>query len=80
MKVPRDISAEKLIQALSKLGYQVTRQKGSHVRLTAKINSEENHLTIPIHSPIKIGTLNKILKDITEQNKMNKEELLEKLF
>jgi predicted RNA binding protein YcfA (HicA-like mRNA interferase family) len=38
MKVPRDISAEKLIQSLIKLGYQITRQKGSHIRLTSSIN------------------------------------------
>jgi len=39
MKVPRDIFAEQLIKSLTKLGYQITRQKGSHIRLTALINS-----------------------------------------
>ncbi len=80
MKVPRDISAEQLIKSLTKLGYQITRQKGSHIRLTTLINSEEHHITIPNHSPVKIGTLNKILKDIAEHNSLSKEELIEKLF
>jgi len=80
MKVPRDISAEQLIKSLTKLGYQITRQKGSHIRLTTLINSEEHHITIPNHSPVKIGTLNKILKDIAEYNSLSKEELIEKLF
>lgn len=75
MKVPRDISAEQLIKSLTRLGYQITRQKGSHIRLTTLINSEEHHTTIPNHSPVKIGTLNKILKDIAEHNSLSKEEL-----
>jgi predicted RNA binding protein YcfA (HicA-like mRNA interferase family) len=34
MSVPRDLSGADLARALQKLGYTVTRQKGSHVRLT----------------------------------------------
>ncbi|MEG3849790.1 type II toxin-antitoxin system HicA family toxin [Microcoleus sp. herbarium19] len=56
MKLPRDLSGEALVTALSKLGYVVDRQTGSHIRLTTK-ESGEHHLTIPNHSPIKIGTL-----------------------
>lgn len=80
MKIPRDVSAEQLVQSLVKLGYKITRQKGSHIRLTSFINSEKHHITISNHSPIKIGTLNKILKDIAIHNGLNKEELIEKLF
>ena len=32
MKLPRDLSAEDLIQKLANLGYRVTRQTGSHIR------------------------------------------------
>ena len=80
MKIPRDFSAEQLVQSLVKLGYKITRQKGSHIRLTTFIKSEEHHITIPNHSPLKIGTLNKILKDIAIHYGLNKEELMEKLF
>ena len=80
MKIPRDVTAEYLIQVSKKLGYQVTRQKGSHVRLTVVINSEEHHLTIPNHSPIKIGTLNNILKDISLRFNLSKSELVDKMF
>jgi predicted RNA binding protein YcfA (HicA-like mRNA interferase family) len=34
MRLPRNISGDDLIKALSKYGYEVTRQTGSHVRLT----------------------------------------------
>jgi Predicted periplasmic or secreted lipoprotein len=63
MKLPRDIDAKNLIKALSKLGYQETRQVGSHIRLSIKVNDNQFHITIPNHSSIKIGTLNNILKE-----------------
>jgi len=34
MKLPRDISGEELAKLLRKYGYKVTRQTGSHMRLT----------------------------------------------
>ena len=34
MKLPRDLSGEQLAHALARLGYQVTRQTGAHLRLT----------------------------------------------
>lgn len=80
MKIPRDISAEQLIKGLAVLGYQITRQRGSHIRLTAVINSEEHHITIPNHTAIKIGTLNSILTDVASRNKLTKEEIILRLF
>ena len=34
MRLPRDVSAADLVKALNRLEYRVTRQKGSHIRLT----------------------------------------------
>lgn len=60
MKLPRDLSSDDLIKRLSVLGYETTRQTGSHIRLTTQ-QKGEHHLTIPTHNPLKIGTLNSIL-------------------
>jgi predicted RNA binding protein YcfA (HicA-like mRNA interferase family) len=79
VKTPRDIDARELIKILEKLGYIVTRQKGSHIRLTKTIATGEYHLTVPNHSPIKIGTMNNILNDVSSALEISKEELL-KLF
>lgn len=79
MKLPRDLSGEVLAKALEKLGYTVDRQTGSHIRLTTQENGE-NHITIPNHSPIKIGTLNAILRDIENHFDVTREELLTHLF
>ena len=34
MKLPRNVSGEQLAKALKVLGYEITRQTGSHFRLT----------------------------------------------
>jgi predicted RNA binding protein YcfA (HicA-like mRNA interferase family) len=54
VRLPRDLSAEDLIKALAKLGYEITRQTGSHIRLITQENGE-HHLTIPAHDPLKVG-------------------------
>ena len=79
MKLPRDMSGEVLAKALEKFGYPVDRQTGSHIRLTTQENGE-HHITIPNHSPIKIGTLNAILRDIENHFDLTREELLTQLF
>ncbi len=50
MKLPRDVDAPKLVAALRVLGYTVTRQKSSHIRVTTQQNGE-NHEVIPHHHP-----------------------------
>jgi len=56
MKLPRDLSGAELVKALGRVGYHVTRQSGSHVRLTTDTPSQ-HHVTIPAHDPLKVGTL-----------------------
>jgi len=36
MKLPRDVSGRELISALRKLGYETTRQRGAHIRITTQ--------------------------------------------
>ena len=79
MKLPRDISFEIFIRSLKKYGYKVTRQTGSHQRLTTS-KMGEHHITVPKHNPIKIGTMNNILKNIANHFNIKKQELIEKLF
>ncbi|MFZ1694054.1 MAG: type II toxin-antitoxin system HicA family toxin [Flavobacteriales bacterium] len=79
MKVPRDLTGRELIAALSKLGYSVTRQSGSHIRITTE-RSGTHHLTIPDHRPIKVGTLASIMRDLEQHHGMNRFELTRFLF
>nr|WP_321497961.1 type II toxin-antitoxin system HicA family toxin [uncultured Methanolobus sp.] len=51
-------SGKKAIKALTKMGFVVVRQKGSHVFL----QRGQDTVTMPLHSPLKKGTLNSVLK------------------
>nr|MDO8081788.1 type II toxin-antitoxin system HicA family toxin [Candidatus Freyarchaeota archaeon] len=79
MKIPRDISGEELCRLLKKYDYQITRQTGSHIRLTTILKGE-HHITIPRHKPLKVGTLNSILNDIASHLEIDKSELIKELF
>lgn len=79
MRLPRDISGAELVRALAKIGYKVTRQSSSHIRLTADVPSQ-HHVTIPAHDPLKVGTLSGILGDVANHCKISRDELLQRLF
>jgi predicted RNA binding protein YcfA (HicA-like mRNA interferase family) len=79
VKLPRDLSSEDLVKALARFEYLVDRQTGSHIRLTTQKNGE-HHVTIPAHDPLKVGTLNAILRDIAEHFGLSRDELIAELF
>lgn len=79
MRLPRDVPGLDLAKALARLGYQVTRQTGSHLRLTTQ-QAGEHHVTIPAHDPLKPGTLNAILREVAEHHALEREALLRELF
>ncbi len=73
--IPRDLSGTALIRGLAALGYAVTRQTGGHVRLTTE-QPTTHHLTVPLHSPLRIGTLAAILAAVESHHQLSREELL----
>jgi predicted RNA binding protein YcfA (HicA-like mRNA interferase family) len=79
MRLPRDISSTELIKLLQKFGYQISRQKGSHIRLTTT-KQGEHHITIPNHDPIRLGTLSSIITEIANHFKKTKEEIAKEIF
>ncbi len=79
MKTPRDISGEQLIKKLEAFGYYVSRQTGSHIRVT-RDGPPQHHVTIPNHDPLRLGTLNGILNDVAANLKMPRQILVQQLF
>lgn len=79
MKLPRDLSGAQLAKALARVGYSATRQSGSHLRLTAA-GPSEHHVTIPLHDPLRVGTLAAILADVAAHQEISRDELLDRLF
>jgi predicted RNA binding protein YcfA (HicA-like mRNA interferase family) len=79
MRVPRDLSGEGLSKALKKLGYEITRQNGSHMRLTTS-QKGVHHITIPAHRSLRLGTLSGILSEVATHFEIDRDQLLEKIF
>ena len=70
-KLPRNIKPQKLIQLLIKLGFELGKGKGSHVRLS---HSDGRWTQVAVHpGSVPIGTLRKIIN----QAELTEEEIVE---
>jgi len=79
MSLPRDLSGVELAKLLGKVGYSVSRQSGSHIRLTTT-HPTQHHITVPAHDPLKVGTLAAILGEVAAHLKTEREQLVRQLF
>jgi predicted RNA binding protein YcfA (HicA-like mRNA interferase family) len=77
-KLPRDVSGDDLVGALTRFGYVTVRQTGSHIRMTTRAGGE-NHVTVPKHRAIKPGTLGAILDNVASHAGITRDELLQRL-
>ena len=50
------------------------------MRMTRIVDGEEQHVTIPRHSALRVGTLSAILSTVAQQLGMTKEALIQALF
>lgn len=57
------VSGNDAVRAFEKLGYQVVRQKGSHIRMRDDANPTHQPLTIPNHKELKPGLLRRLIRD-----------------
>ena len=80
MKLPRDVGGQELAHLLKQYGYHISRQRGSHLRLSSSMMGGEHHLSIPKHQPLKLGTLSAVLTDVAGYLEMDKRDLASELF
>jgi predicted RNA binding protein YcfA (HicA-like mRNA interferase family) len=82
VKIPRDLSGREFARLLARLGYIVTRQRGSHIRLTLAATDvrAEHNITIPAYDGLKVGTLAAILDEVAGVLGITREALMELLF
>ena len=72
----RKISGKDCLKILcNKFGFQIIRQKGSHVLIKKETSNERIGTVIPMHNELKIGTL----KAILEQAKISEEEFMQQI-
>ncbi|MGQ9573979.1 MAG: type II toxin-antitoxin system HicA family toxin [Thermoguttaceae bacterium] len=79
MKLPRRVSGVDRANALGRLGYQISHQTGSHMRLTTQRGGEQ-YLPIPAHEALRAGPLSAILGDVAEDHQLSRQQLLGQLF
>jgi predicted RNA binding protein YcfA (HicA-like mRNA interferase family) len=73
------VSSRTLIAFMQSFGYEVMRQRGSHVRLRLRNPRGEWHETVPDHREIARGTLRSILRRMSEATGVETDQLVDRL-
>jgi len=71
------VSGENLLKVLVRLGYEIIRQRGSHVRLRKPTAAGDHNITVPLHDELAKGTLKDILSQISIWNGISEDALIE---
>ena len=79
MRLPRDLSGAELSKALRRFGYEISRQTGSHLRLTTQVGGE-HQVTIPAARALRVGTLAAIVAEVARHLEVSSEEFAQRLF
>jgi predicted RNA binding protein YcfA (HicA-like mRNA interferase family) len=72
-------SGRDVVKLLNRLGYEVVRQRGSHIRLMRMTEEGEHHITVPDHKEMAKGTLSDILSAASRATGIPKKNLIEML-
>jgi predicted RNA binding protein YcfA (HicA-like mRNA interferase family) len=80
VKLRRDVSGTDIARLLRRFGGQVTRQSGSHMRITANLRGVQHYVTIPTPDSLRVGTLSQILKDVAQYLDLPRDKFVEERF
>jgi len=76
MKLPRDLSGADLVAVLCRdWGYAKVHQIGSHAVLETTDPSPQR-IAVPLHRPLRVGTLSAILRAVARHKGVGREDLL----
>jgi len=79
MKVPRDLSGGQLVKVLCRdWDYRQVHQEGSHIILQTETPSHQR-LSIPNHNPVRVGTLNSIIRAVATHKGADRQAVLTSL-
>ena len=79
MKLPRDVSGRDLVKVLVRdWGYRQVHQVGSHIILQTD-TPQPHRLSIPDHSPLRLGTFHAILRAVAAAKRASKDDFLRSL-
>ena len=60
-KLPTDLSGQELVRILTRIGFILQRQRGSHIILRRELPFAR--VSIPDHKALRVGTLRTILRE-----------------
>jgi predicted RNA binding protein YcfA (HicA-like mRNA interferase family) len=76
VKLPRDLNGRQLAQTLIRhFGYREVNRVGSHIILQTE-SPKHHRVSVPDHDPLRIGTLNAILRSVAEAKAISRAEIL----
>jgi predicted RNA binding protein YcfA (HicA-like mRNA interferase family) len=76
VKIPRDLAGREIVKVLCKhWDYRVVHQEGSHIILQTGTPSHQR-IPVPDHNPVRIGTLNSILRLVATHKGVDKQAVL----
>ena len=79
MKIPRDLSGAQLVKVrCCNWSYRVIHQEGSHIILQTDAPSHQR-LSVPNHNPLRVGTLNGIVRAVSAHKGVERQRLLDTL-
>jgi predicted RNA binding protein YcfA (HicA-like mRNA interferase family) len=79
VKLPRDLYGRTLAAALCRhWEYQQVNQVGSHIIVQTE-TPKHHRLSVPDHKPLRVGTLNGILRDVAAAKHVTREAILASL-
>ena len=79
MKLPRDASGRDVAKALCRdWGYREVHQVGSHIILQTESPSP-HRLSVPDHNPVRVGTLNAIVRTVAAHKGVERLDVLRTL-
>jgi predicted RNA binding protein YcfA (HicA-like mRNA interferase family) len=79
MKVPRDLGGAQLIKVLCRdWGFRQVHQEGSHVILQTETPGHQR-LSVPNHNPLRVGTLNSIVRAVATHKGVDRQTVLDSL-
>jgi len=79
VKIPRNLKGSYLANVLCRSwDYVIVHQQGSHIILETQI-PQHQRISIPNHNPLRIGTVNSILRAISLHKQVSKQDILDTL-
>ena len=76
MRLPRDVNGRQLTASLIRSwGYREVNRVGSHIILQTDQPSH-HRISVPDHTPLRIGTLNGILRAVAGAKRVTREDII----